>query len=380
MTIRVLIVDDSSFFCRQLMKMLEIDSDFEVVGVANNGRDAILKAEKLRPDVITMDVEMPVMDGITATREIMRKCPTRILMLSSLTYEGAKLTLAALDSGAIDYYLKSYESLSSIRGSGAARLRAKIRAVAHARLPSHTATGVAVQPTQKTSAPERTATKPLEAEAPTRPPSSTRTAETVRPQVARPAVSLSSDISVIVVGASTGGPVVIQNLVAELPRTLRQPILVVQHMPANFTNAFANRLNKLSELTVVEAKDGMSLASGHVYIAPGGFQCYLTGSRPPSFRIAPPDDRVPYQPCVDITFASVAKLFGRKALAIVLTGMGYDGREGARLLKQKGATIWAQDESSCVVYGMPKAVVSAGLADNQLTVEEMAQTIRRVLA
>jgi two-component system chemotaxis response regulator CheB len=157
-------------------------------------------------------------------------------------------------------------------------------------------------------------------------------------------------------------------------------MLVVQHMPSSFTGAFANRLNKISSLTVVEAQNEMRLASGHVYIAPGGYQCYLTGGSTPTFRIAPPDNRVPYQPCVDITFASVAKHFGRKSLAIVLTGMGSDGRDGARLLKEKGGVVWAQDEQSCVVYGMPKAVVSSGLADNQLTVETMAQTIRRVLA
>ncbi|RMH44177.1 MAG: chemotaxis response regulator protein-glutamate methylesterase [Gammaproteobacteria bacterium] len=376
MAIRVLIVDDSSFFCTQLVKMLEIDSDFEVVGVANNGREAITKAQQLRPDVITMDVEMPVMDGITATREIMAKCPTRILMLSSLTYEGARLTLAALESGAIDFHLKSYEELSDIRGRNAARLRAKVRAVSRARLPTEKNVQA---PSTTTQTPQRpTAPKGVSAlrEASSEP----KTKPVSPPRDAVSAVVLPKDISIIVIGASTGGPVAVQKLITELPGTLRVPMLVVQHMPSSFTGAFASRLNKISSLTVVEAKNQMRLASGHVYIAPGGYQCYLTDGSTPTFRIAPPDNRVPYQPCVDITFASVAKHFGRKSLAIVLTGMGSDGRDGARLLKEKGGVVWAQDEQSCVVYGMPKAVVSSGLADNQLTVESMAQTIRRVLA
>jgi two-component system chemotaxis response regulator CheB len=353
MTTRILIVDDSSFFCSQLIKLLDSDPDFEVVGVAHNGVEAIDKAVALQPDVITMDVEMPLMDGITATQNIMKRVPTPILMLSSLTYEGARLTLDALNSGAVDFYLKSYEALSEPRSSAAAKLRAKVRAVSRA--------NIGIRKSADDHAGARQAGD----------------AQTVDSSGDTTACVVREDTRILLMGASTGGPIALQHLITALPASLSIPVVVIQHMPENFTGAFAYRLNRLSALEVKEAVDGEPLLPGCVYVAPGGRQTYFLGRDKPNIRVGPADPRVNYQPCVDVTFASAARIFEDKVLALVLTGMGADGREGARVLKSVGAQVWAQDEASCVVYGMPMAVVQAGLADKQMSLDAMREAFRR---
>ena len=180
----------------------------------------------------------------------------------------------------------------------------------------------------------------------------------------------------VAIGTSTGGPVALQNVLTKLPGDFPHPILLIQHMPATFTAAFAARLNGLCQIVVKEAEDGDVLRPGHAYLAPGGKQMLLEGRGPGArLRIIEGNDKVNYKPCVDITFASAAKIYGDKVLAIVLTGMGADGRDGARLLKDQGATIWAQDEASCVVYGMPQAVAKAGIASESLPLDRVAQRI-----
>lgn len=357
--IKVLVVDDSSFFCQQLRQIIDSDPEMKVIGIAGNGKDAIEKVKSLKPDVVTMDVEMPVMDGITAVKIMMKEAPIPVLMLSSLTYEGAKLTLDALAAGATDFLLKSYESLSASQSGSSKQLIEKLKAIANANVSNAKSRPVANKPIPKPA---------------------------IKPQtpVTRPSYSATSSGSVsgtkkrklLVIGSSTGGPVVVQKILSNLPRNFPIPIVIVQHMPSTFTGAFASRLNGLCQIEVKEATDRMTLSPGTALIAPGGKQIYFEKMGSSAYvRVKPEDPRVKYQPCVDISFASAAKNFSSSVLAIVLTGMGSDGRDGAKLLKQQNAPIWVQDEQSCVVYGMPMAVVNAGLADKVLNADDFANAI-----
>lgn len=362
MAIKVLIVDDSQFFCRRVGSILHSANDIQVVGIANNGQEAIQKAQKLQPDVITLDVEMPIMDGVTALKQIVKVCDARVLMLSSLTYENAKITLDALDAGATDFLLKSYESLSTDSSGLVVQLQKKIRELGKAKkfAPAKPA---ASQPT--TSQPATT--RESAATAPAR--------QNLRPDAR---VQLPKQIKLVAIGASTGGPVALQKVLAPLPGNFPYPITITQHMPGTFTGAFATRLNGLCQLNIVEAQDGMPLQGGHVYIAPGGKQMVFDGSaNAPRVRIRPTDPRLQFSPSVDVTFGSASKVLGGDILAIILTGMGADGTEGSRLIKAKGGKVWAQDEASCVVYGMPMSVTKAGLTDNQFSIEQFAPALMR---
>ncbi|MGX5173513.1 protein-glutamate methylesterase/protein-glutamine glutaminase [Aliikangiella sp. IMCC44653] len=359
MAIKVLIVDDSQFFCRRVGSILNAVSDIKIVGVANNGREAIQKAEALQPDVITLDVEMPIMDGITALGEIVKVCKAKVLMLSSLTYENAKTTLDALDAGATDFLLKSYESLSSDNTNLVMQLQTKIRELGAAKR------FVRTSPTIEKSQPSVQNKSALQ-------PARKSPVGNAKPIVSK----LSNQLKLVAIGASTGGPVALQKVLASLPANFPYPITVTQHMPGTFTGAFATRLNSLSKLNVVEAQDGMNLQRGYVYIAPGGKQMVFSGSaNQPRIQVRPTDPRLQFSPSVDLTFGSAAKIFNGQVLAIILTGMGSDGTEGSRLIKQKGGTVWAQDEASCVVYGMPMSVKKAGLVDSQLAIDQFSAAL-----
>lgn len=354
MAIKVLIVDDSQFFCRRVGSILHSAHDIEIIGVANNGKEAIEKAQKLQPDVITLDVEMPVMDGVTALKQIVKVCDARVLMLSSLTYENAKITLDALEAGATDFLLKSYESLSSDSSGLVVQLQKKIREIG----------GAKKFPVYKAPEPEKESQIPT----PTKPRSveSHSIEKQVRVPIRKGAIKL------VAIGASTGGPVALQRVLGNLPANYPYPITVTQHMPGTFTGAFASRLDGLCNLNIVEATDGMSLQPGYVYIAPGGKQMVFGGSASnPKIQVRETDARLQFSPSVDVTFGSASKLFSGDILALVLTGMGADGTEGSRLIKAKGGTIWAQDEASCVVYGMPMSVTKAGLTDAQLPIDQI---------
>jgi two-component system, chemotaxis family, protein-glutamate methylesterase/glutaminase len=356
MAIRVLVVDDSFFFCQMVGKLLNRESDIEVIGFANTGMEAIEKAVSLKPDIITLDVEMPIMDGITALREIKSKTPNvSVLMFSSLTYEGAKLTLDALSFGAVDFLLKSYEDVSNVNSRTARVLIEKVRMIAKQ---------MGISEKKTISQPPTTAPRVNE-KSPKR--TALSSSDTVIP---------AGQIKLVAIGSSTGGPVALQTILKELPRQFPVPIVIAQHMPEAFTGAFAERLNSLCELQVEEVKPQTRLQKGHVYIAPGGKQLMLEGRADNArFKIIDSERKLTYQPSVDVTFGSAAKVFGNGVLALVLTGMGADGREGARLLKNKGSFVWAQDESSCVIYGMPMAVVKAGLADRELRLEMFARQL-----
>ncbi|KJY97257.1 protein-glutamate methylesterase/protein-glutamine glutaminase [Pseudoalteromonas ruthenica] len=367
MAVKVLIVDDSSFFRRRVTEILEGDANIEVIDAAVNGADAVEKAVKLRPDVITMDVEMPVLDGISAVKQIMAKSPTPILMFSSLTREGASATLDALDAGALDFLPKKFEDIARNNQDAIEILRQKVRELGRRRLSRFN------RPTTST-----TASSPARPSVTTRssaqPDRSFNQGTSTRPQSASHFKPSGKKYKLVAIGTSTGGPVALQTILTKLPANFPHPILLIQHMPAAFTPAFAQRLNNLCKIKVKEAQQGDRLQPGTAYLAPGGQQMMFDGrAQQQTLKVFQDDNpRITYKPSVDVTFASSAKAFGGDVLAIVLTGMGADGREGARMLKQSGSRVWAQDEQSCVVYGMPQAIASAGLHDHQVALDDVA--------
>ncbi len=375
MAIRVLVVDDSSFFRRRLAEIIAADPEMVVAGTANNGREAIEKAAELKPDVITMDVEMPVMDGIQAVREILKVQRTPILMFSSLTHNGAKATLDALEAGATDFLPKKFEDIARDKADAIDLLRQRIKAVARRRSIVKTPSAPLAAP----AAPARPVPPPI-ARTPASRAELLRTVERLDSVESheRPFKVSGKSYRLVAIGTSTGGPVALQTIITALPANFPLPVLLVQHMPAAFTGAFAARLNTLAKIEVKEAADGDVLRPGVAYLAPGGKQMLLEGSDTHcKIRIKEDDSpRITFKPSVDITFGSAAKVFQDKVLAIVLTGMGSDGRDGARLLKQFGSKIWAQDEASSVVYGMPQAVTAAGLTDVEVSLADVASKMQ----
>lgn len=388
MTVKVLVVDDSGFFRRRLTEILSSDGNIEVVGTAADGREAIEQTLALRPDVITMDYEMPVMDGITAVKNIMQRCPTPVLMFSSLTHEGARVTLDALDAGALDYLPKNFEDISRNPQRVKQMLCDKVHLLAKSnrRVWSRPSSALSTPAATAASVSAPAAARPTRAAALRQPTTETRVASTVRvvpaaatrsPLLANETAVLASNTSparkaykLVAIGTSTGGPVALQRVLTQLPANFPAPIVIVQHMPAAFTNAFAERLNKLCNIDVKQAQEGDVLRPGLALLAPGGKQMMIDTRG--TVRILPGDERLNYKPSADVTFGSAAKVFSDKVLAVVLTGMGADGREGARMLKQAGSQVWAQDEASCVIYGMPMAIVKAGLADFVYSLDDIA--------
>ena len=346
--LKVLIVDDSAFFRNRIQAVLASAPDIEVIGTAVNGQEAIEKATELRPDVITMDVEMPVVDGISAVRRIMSRAPSRILMFSALTREGARETLEALEAGALDFLPK--ELRGQDREAANEQLLERVRAVGRARAPLSKPSGMSNRVP------------------PVRP---SRVSGAARGREIQP--------SVVAIGASTGGPVALRQVLTSLPRHYPLPVVVAVHMPGSFTQAYAERLNAACAVEVQEARDRDPLQPGRVLLAPGGRQ--TTVERGPGGYQVRVTDALPgqiYHPSVDLLFDSVASSFGGKALAVIMTGMGADGLEGARKLKAGGSSLWSQDEKSCVVYGMPQAVERAGLSDRVLSLDELGPQLASV--
>ncbi|MDR3231758.1 MAG: chemotaxis response regulator protein-glutamate methylesterase [Synergistaceae bacterium] len=331
--VRVLIVDDSALMRKMLGDILGSDSRIEVVGTARDGVDGLGKVKALSPDVVTLDVEMPNKDGLSVLEELMREHPVPVIMVSSLTQEGAQTTLRALALGCVDFVTKPSASISlDIREVGL-ELISKVVMASTAR--------VHALPKKDSEPPRR--------------PLSTLTAPR----------GLKRDI--VAIAASTGGPVALQQLLAKLPGNFPLPLVITQHMPKDFTASFARRLDSLSELSVVEGKEGMELKPGCAVVAPGGSHLIVKrrGGVPCcSLSDAPPVLSV--KPSANIMFLSVADEFGGKVVGIVLTGMGRDGAEGAVALHAKGAYIIAESQETCVVYGMPKAAVEAGVVDELL--------------
>tara|TARA_R110001592_G_scaffold38315_1_gene126454 strand:- start:16741 stop:17916 length:1176 start_codon:yes stop_codon:yes gene_type:complete len=385
-TVSVLIVDDSGFFRKRLHEILSRVSGIKVVGAASNGKEALELAKKLHPDVITMDYEMPIMDGLTAVRHIMSECPTPILMFSSLTYEGARVTLDALAAGAVDFLPKNFEDIAHDYGKMQEVLKERILTIGQK---ANASKGCETKLADPSGSIAQAPTNILPEDTPTIRTNSIDSNNSLqRGQRVRKNESVCTNtyaksytgkkikhpVDILLIGASTGGPVAIQKVLERFPANFPLPILVVQHMPATFTPAFSERLNTLCAIKVKHAEDGDFLQPGVALIAPGAKQLIVVGSRP-QVKIVEGDERLTFKPSVDITFGSVAKAFPGRALGVVLTGMGADGREGCRMLKQGGSTIYTQSQKTCVIYGMPMAVDKAGYSDASIDIELLGEQI-----
>jgi len=354
--VRVLIVDDSSFMRKSLERMLSTE-DVQVVGTARDGFDALDKIPALKPDIVTLDVEMPKMDGLTCLKRIMAECPMPVLMVSSLTQEGAKATLDALAYGAIDFIAKEKDFAA---GEGNIlnmqhELLEKVRKLARSPKFKHKYT----QP-------------------PGGPPTLPQSPAVVLPKSTGTAsIPAHPRADIIVIGCSTGGPKALQEFLPYLPKNLPVPMLIVQHMPASFTKPFAERLNSICQLEIKEASNGDAPQAGHVYIAPGGVHMHLrTRLGRYSIELNPEPANTLHRPSVDVLFQSAYESCTAQLLAIILTGMGADGAQGMQKLKQKGTYTLAEAESSCIVYGMPKSAVELGCVDVVAPIQDMAGILR----
>ncbi len=343
--IKVLIVDDSAFARFAISRQLQADPDIEVAGFAHDGAEALEKIPILKPDVVTLDVEMPRVDGLTALRHIMSTCPTPVVMLSSLTGEGTKATIKALELGAVDFFLKTSATTPAGTYGEDNGLKAKVKMAASVNVSTLNMV-VSQQPTR------------------------VKTQERPRRRPGIPS-------KLAVIGSSTGGPRALYQVIPALPADTPAAILIVQHMPPGFTGPLADRLNQVSEIDVKEAEMGDVLALGQAFIAPGGYHMVIKKNGVIDLNLNPPVCGV--RPSIDVTMESVALAFGALSVGVVLTGMGYDGTNGTSSIKEAGGKVIAEDESTCVVYGMPKSVASAGNADRIVPLPQIAAELIRTL-
>ncbi len=353
--IRVLVVDDSTFMRKVLENIYSSDDQLQVVGTAKDGREAVSMAESLKPDVISMDINMPHVDGLQATAEIMTTNPKPIVIVSSESREGAASTLRALELGAIEFVAKPSSGIDLDMQTVKEELLRKVRMAAKVRV-VRTATRLA-----STIQGAGGAAKP--ASAPKASP--------------RPAAGSSSDqrFPVVVLAASTGGPAIMR-IAPGFTRDFPAAIILVQHMPATFTSQYAAQLAEFTEIRVKEAESNESLAPGTLYICPGGQHLRIT----PTGRIQldGTGGRINgYLPNMDVTMESVAAYAGPLSIAAVLTGMGNDGTSGARAIKNAGGLVLAQDEATCVIFGMPAEAIKAGVVDQVLSIDDIYQAIEK---
>ncbi len=357
-TINVLVVDDSAFMRKAITMMLESDPAIKVVGTARDGEEGIEKVKLLKPDLVTMDIEMPRMDGLAALRQIMSSDPVPVMMVSSLTTSGAQATLEALEMGAVDFIPKqmSYVSLDIVKIKD--DLLAKIKDIARrkhllmSRYRQRQFTRIGTTPVAPGPVPSKT----------------------VEVSAARHVIRKRQHlVNIIAIGSSTGGPPALQAVIPKLPRNLPTGIVIAQHMPPMFTKSLADRLDSLSQLNVREAVDGDLVEAGVVLIAPGGRHMTVKrkGGQAHVVVSDQPSDTL-YKPCVDVMMNSVAEAYGVATMAVILSGMGSNAILGLRTIKTKGGVVIAQNEQTCVVYGMPRAAVEAGVADHIAPIEEVA--------
>jgi two-component system, chemotaxis family, protein-glutamate methylesterase/glutaminase len=344
-TIDVLVVDDSAFMRQAISQMLESEPRIRVVGTARSGEEAIVKAAQLRPDVVTMDVEMPGMGGLEAVRRIAAGGGSAVVMVSSLTREGAETTFRALELGAVDFIAKPDDAYANIK-EVARDLVAKVCGLSSC---------AAVRSGAGTVAP---------------------------PQPARSSrKAVHGRYECVAVGSSTGGPVALARVVPLLPADFPMPILIVQHMPIGFTRPLANHLNAQSRLRVSEAADGTPLEPGTALVIPSGQQVRLVRSTGNvELRLVDDDGRSVHVPSVDVLAEQVADAFGAHGVGVILTGMGQDGVKGLRKLKSRGGYVIGQDESTSVIYGMPRAAADAGLVDRVAPLGDIAQALSELIA
>ena len=332
---RVLVVDDSTFVRKAVERMLGAAPDIEVVGSAADGEEGLALARELQPDVVTLDIKMPRLGGLETLERLMAEQPVRVLLLSSLTQEGAEVTLRGLELGAMEFVDKSsVEPMSML--SLAEELVTKVRALASARL-----------------------RRPLRAGA-----------------IVAPHAPAVVGAEVVVIAASTGGPTALQAVVSRLPAGFGAAILVVQHIPRGFTRSLAERLDARSAIPVREAVDGDAVEPGRVLIAPAGIHAKLRRQRGRVRTVLDEEPREAlHRPSADVLMASAAEVCGPRAVGVVLTGMGSDGTEGLRAIRKGGGLTLAEAEGTCVIYGMPKAAAAAGVVDRVVPLDRMAEEI-----
>ena len=343
--IRVLVVDDSTFMRGALVRMIEKDPRFKVIDIAVNGKEGVEKAIALKPDVITMDVEMPVMTGLEALAEIMAGPRIPVVMVSTLTEAGAGTTLKALELGAVDFIPKALSDKDKNIFKGAEEIHNKLAAAAGA------ANGRAnVMAAQAAAAP--------------------------KVALPNPASITRVPAKIVLIGSSTGGPKALQVLLSQLPNNIPVPVVIAQHMPPEFTLALAKRLDETCPPKIVEAKQGETLLPGTVYIAPGGMHLRI---QPTGITIEPDKGESPYKPSVDVLAESAHRLFNKQILAVMLTGMGADGAREFKKIKELGGYVIAQDQATSVVYGMPRAVLENGGTSEVLPLDKIGNRIRSLL-
>ncbi|HEU5076048.1 MAG TPA: chemotaxis response regulator protein-glutamate methylesterase [Polyangiaceae bacterium] len=345
--VRVLIVDDSAFMRSAVARLLETDGRFEIVGQAKDGKEAVKLATETRPDVVTMDFNMPGVDGAAATRAIMRQSPVPIVMLSAHTSEGAQETLQALAAGAVDFVTKPDGEVSVNLGSVKEELTSKLLANA-----SVNVRGLGAPPL---AGEER--------------PSSKRTRERSH--------AMPPGRKVLAIGASTGGPAALARLLPRLLVDKHLGVVIVQHLPPGYTRALARQLAEVTSYPVTEAQPDERFEPGHAYVAQGGFHLRLSAGHFELDQSAPEHG---VRPAVDPLFHSVAQQYGARAIGVLLTGMGRDGALGMAAIKAAGGVTLAQDEASSVVYGMPKAAVQMGVVDNVAPLDRIATLVNRLLS
>jgi two-component system chemotaxis response regulator CheB len=349
--VNVLVVDDSAFVRNAFAQMLGSDPNIKVVGTARNGEEALEQIAKVNPDVVTLDVEMPKMDGLEALRRIMANSPRPVIMVSSVTTKGAETTLKALEIGAVDFISKFDPGSTTFNFEEMQReLCSKIKSV------SDRKHFMAMRQPKSPVAPvpEKTPARIL--------PPVTRTSAPRRECIA--------------IGVSTGGPPAVQKVLTALPEKFPGYILIAQHMPASFTGPFASRLDSLCNIRVKEAESGEQPVAGTAYVCPGGKHLRLEMRGPlPCISVTAEPLEALYKPSANVLMETVSRVHGARALGVMMTGMGNDGVEGTKILKQNGGYMLAQNEASCVVYGMPKAVVDARLADEVVELDKLADAM-----
>jgi two-component system chemotaxis response regulator CheB len=357
--IRVLVVDDSAFMRRAIVKMLESAEDIEVVGVASTGEEGVKLTSDLRPDIITMDVEMPGMGGLEAARAIIARRGPPVIMISSLTRDGAETTLRALEIGAVDFIPKPDSSTIDI-------LRVKGDLIEKVRFfGARAARSLGLRPPAADAAPPTVRVDPRPLPTPVR-----------GPNLGDLRGSRVGPFECVAIGTSTGGPVALTSILPKLPAAFPLPIVIVQHMPPGFTKALADRLNATSHITVVEGQNGMRLEPGRAIVAPAGQQMIVARTvRGAEVRLQADVTKSLHVPSVDVLAASVGETFGAAALGVILTGMGSDGVLGLAVIKKNGGYVIGQDEASAVVYGMPRAAAAAGLVDRVVSLADVARTL-----
>lgn len=364
-TIRVLVVDDTIVYRKAVSDIIEEIPGAELAGVAHNGKIAMAKIASLKPDLITLDIEMPVMNGIEVLQEIKKqRFDVGVIMLSTLTAEGSDMTLRALELGAFDFILKPQQSANQQEGKRQLKslLQPMIEAFARSKTAAHLLTGRS--PSQRSVPVKR----------PIPPPAATEQRTGFQSRVSE----RRSRSEIIVIGVSTGGPNALGQVLPGLPADLGVPVLIVQHMPPVFTRSLAASLDKKCPLTVKEAVEREPLQPNVIYIAPGGKQMKIIAAADGANRIIKITDDPPENSCkpsVDYLFRSIGDYYVNRATAVIMTGMGSDGTKGLQVLKNKGTRIIAQNEETCVVFGMPKAPIELGLVDTIVPLNRIADEI-----